>query len=497
MRGDNRPSTLYEAPHEDDGPNLNYYFNGNDDQVQILSTSRKKPFTKVQYIPMVILGVLTILIFFVPLLDQVAQNALHKVNNKIRNNSCPDTCSFSLVESIPDGVFYKNNSPIFPTTFDTWINLIENAQKSIEIGSFYWTLRGVDVIPHPTAKQGEEIFQALLDAGSIRKIKIRIAQSAPDPNLTSNDTNILEENSAEVRSVNFTQLLGGGVLHTKIWIIDDENFYIGSANMDWRALTQVKEMGVVGRKCRCLAKDLKKIFDVYWELGKDAIIPDHWDNKFSTNINKENPIKIVDTQNISYTGFLSSSPLQLNPQGRTNDIDAILNTIQTANKFIYVAVMDYLPLILYTKRIQFWPVIDDALKSAAINGIEIKMLISHWKHSRDSEDNFLKSLLILNESYKWVSIEIKHFVVPTSEDQEKIPFGRVNHNKYMVTDKTAYIGTSNWSGDYFINTAGVGFVFEDDKNQTNTENSIRSQLQSVFERDWTSNYTIPIQTLKL
>lgn len=25
----------------------------------------------------------------------------------------------------------------------------------------------------------------------------------------------------------------------------------------------------------------------------------------------------------------------------------------------------------------------------------------------------------------------------------------------MVTDESAYIGTSNWSGDYFTNTAGV------------------------------------------
>lgn len=35
----------------------------------------------------------------------------------------------------------------------------------------------------------------------------------------------------------------------------------------------------------------------------------------------------------------------------------------------------------------------------------------------------------------------KLFEVPVySEDQEKIPFSRVNHNKYMVTDKHAYIG---------------------------------------------------------
>ena len=34
------------------------------------------------------------------------------------------------------------------------------------------------------------------------------------------------------------------------------------------------------------------------------------------------------------------------------------------------------------------------------------------------------------------------FVVPASPKQKEIPFARVNHNKYMVTDKVAYIGTA-------------------------------------------------------
>jgi len=45
--------------------------------------------------------------------------------------------------------------------------------------------------------------------------------------------------------------------------------------------------------------------------------------------------------------------------------------------------------------------------------------------------------------------------VPTNPYLDKIPYTRVNHNKYMVTDLAAYIGTSNWSGDYFIDTAGM------------------------------------------
>lgn len=59
----------------------------------------------------------------------------------------------------------------------------------------------------------------------------------------------------------------------------------------------------------------------------------------------------------------------------------------------------------------------------------------------------------------------------------------------MVTDKTAYIGTSNWSGDYFINTAGIGFVLSDIQ-ANESQITIRSQLVNIFERDWHSPYAI-------
>ena len=60
---------------------------------------------------------------------------------------------------------------------------------------------------------------------------------------------------------------GGGILHSKLWISDRRHFYVGSANFDWRSLTQVKEMGVVVTHCPALAQDMEKIWQVYWELG--------------------------------------------------------------------------------------------------------------------------------------------------------------------------------------------------------------------------------------
>lgn len=41
-----------------------------------------------------------------------------------------------------------------------------------------------------------------------------------------------------MRKVNFGRLTQG-VLHSKFWIVDRKHVFIGSANMDWRALTQV------------------------------------------------------------------------------------------------------------------------------------------------------------------------------------------------------------------------------------------------------------------
>jgi len=61
--------------------------------------------------------------------------------------------------------------------------------------------------------------------------------------------------------------LGGGVLHTKLWLIDRTHVYVGSANMDWRSLSQVKELGLIALNCSCLAKDYAKIFDVSCEIN--------------------------------------------------------------------------------------------------------------------------------------------------------------------------------------------------------------------------------------
>ncbi|EFN65992.1 Phospholipase D3 [Camponotus floridanus] len=445
-------------------------------------------------IPITIILILIVLVVLLPLLDHAADKyALNAT--ALDTESCMDHCSISLVETIPIGMNYNNNTAPHETIHDSWMDLIGMAQESIEIASLYWTMKRDDVVPSDnSAQNGEQVFQALLEAGRDRQIALKIAQNFPSHLSPNVDTQILAKKAnALVMDLNFAGLLGGGVLHTKLWLIDRTHIYVGSANMDWRSLSHVKELGLVALNCSCLANDYAKIFDVYWKLGEDGKVPSTWPDSLSTKINIDNPMNFTYMEN-KYKIFIASSPPPFSPKGRSNDLDAILHCIAKAEKFIYISVMDYFPLTIYTAQIKYWPIIDNALRAAAIERkIEVRLLISWWKHSKPSESYFLKSLQDLTHSYPNVKIEVRRFIVPTSPTLDKIPFARVNHNKYMVTDIAAYIGTSNWSGDYFIDTAGIGTVFESVGRQ-NTDN-IRQQLENIFRRDWYSNYSFPLHNI--
>lgn len=54
------------------------------------------------------------------------------------------------------------------------------------------------------------------------------------------------------------------------------------------------------------------------------------------------------------------------------------------------------------------------------------------------------------EAFRWLTVPSlfpqRLFMVPASEAQAHIPYARVNHNKYMVTEKAAYIGERGAGG---------------------------------------------------
>ncbi|KAK4326829.1 hypothetical protein Pmani_002661 [Petrolisthes manimaculis] len=448
-------------------------------------------------LPVTIIVTLSLLIVVMALLD----GTLLRTGDGDACCHCDD-CSFQLVESIPENLTYIPGSVHYPSIYQAWTSLIQRAESSVDIAAFYWTLLNEDITdkPFPSAWQGQDILNRLNDTGLKGDVKIRIAQNWPSKSSPQRDSAMLAEaGAAQVRSLDFGHLVGG-VLHTKLWVVDGKHLYLGSANMDWRSLTQVKEVGVVISNCSCLVKDISKIFEVYWQLGKEgAVIPSSWPSDLQTPFNIDNQMNIV-LSGTPVNTYLSSSPPPLSPKGRSDDIIAILDVIDKAQHFVYVAVMDYFPRMLYTKDKKFWPLIDDRLRAASWErGVRVRVLGSHWPHTRPDMPAFLASLQALTGNHTHMDVQARLFVVPSYTDQQrKIPFARVNHNKYMVTDNTAYIGTSNWSGDYFINTAGVGLIVNETVTSStpqpnSTTLSLRAQLQALFERDWDSEFAKPVE----
>ncbi|GAA6106614.1 5'-3' exonuclease PLD3 isoform X1 [Tachysurus ichikawai] len=140
----------------------------------------------------------------------------------------------------------------------------------------------------------------------------------------------------------------------------------------------------------------------------------------------------------------------------------------------------------------YWAAIDTELRRVAFErAIHVRLLISCWNSTSAVMFPFLLSLASVHESKSNLDIQVKIFIVPSSPSQKEIPFARVNHNKYMVTDRVAYIGTSNWSGDYFVNTAGSALVVNQ-TSSSSSESTVREQLQAVFTRDWDSSYSTPL-----
>lgn len=411
----------------------------------------------------------------------------HRSTSPISNGpACTDPCSFVLVESIPEGLSF-NSSFSYPSIFWAWQQLMSEARSSLDIASFYWTLTNADTGTHePSAAPGEEVLQTL--AGLSPKLTVRIAVNTPQESQPA-DLKLLTSAGAHIRTVNMKELTSG-VLHTKFWVVDKKHIYIGSANMDWRSLTQVKELGALVYNCSCLATDLLKIFEAYWFMGQSQTIPAPWPSSFDTDYNQDSPLQLS-FNNSDARVYLSSSPPSFCASGRTSDLQAILNVIDEAQSFIYIAVMNYLPTMEFSHPKKYWGSIDTALRRVAYERrVAVKLLVSCWPSTQPLMFPFLHSLASLHDPRSKLDIQVRLFVVPSSPSQKEIPFARVNHNKYMVTDKTAYIGTSNWSGDYFVNTAGAALVVQQDHPSEGA--TVQEQLKQVFERDWSSAYASPL-----
>ena len=144
------------------------------------------------------------------------------------------------------------------------------------------------------------------------------------------------------------------------------------------------------------------------------------------------------------------SPKGFLPDPRTWELPALVSLLDGAKQSILVQVLTYKTT---ARDGSPFHELDDALRRAAARGVSVDLLVSDWEKRKGTVES-VQSLA------RVPGIAVRFIDIPAWSGGF-VPFGRVAHAKYMVVDGArAWVGTSNWEGDYFTKTRNVGIVVE-------------------------------------
>lgn len=206
-------------------------------------------------------------------------------------------CSAWLVESIPTDLPELHRISGVLSTGDVFQWLAGNATESLDLLAQYWQLLAQPDNPLSGdygyssedmkrfgAPVGQAVYQSL-DEAAERGILMRIIQYSgfsPDYDQESADLAASRQNVKNVTLL-LSEWWGSGIVHAKVWIADRKDLYIGSANNDWKSLTQVKELGIYITNCPAVAKEVEIYFENLWSLtslNSSHFTKSVWDEQF-------------------------------------------------------------------------------------------------------------------------------------------------------------------------------------------------------------------------
>ncbi|KAL3819086.1 hypothetical protein ACJIZ3_004991 [Penstemon smallii] len=477
-------------------------------------------------------------------------------------------CKAWLVQSIPTDMPHLSLVPGVLSTADVFRWLAGNSSRSLDIIAQYWQL-----IAHPQdprsgdygyskddmlrfgANDGLEVYRELENAAD-RDVNIRLLQhSGVYPDYTEEPSK-LALGRPNVKSV--TLLLkewwGSGVVHAKVWISDNRDVYIGSANNDWKSLTQVKELGIYLVGCPRIAEEVKIYYDNLWKLAhlnSSAYTKQVSDQQWQTTrkvpcwshflhrkercrspLPKYLEVKHVtgypvlsdpDTFNVSIetpglnyssshtqSSYLSFAPPELLFGQYQTDEQAWVDTIKSVGKgeTVRISTMDWLGQSQYTSQTLYWSSLSSAISEVVFSkNAKVKLLVAYWAHFINSTDQYLKSLLYTNNlcaSSKYNNcygkVEIKYYLVPG--------FNLTGPSTINNTaTKNIYPGYTRVNhGKYAVSDvrAHIGtsnliwdYFYTTAGVSFGTYNpAIVSKLQKIFDTDWNSPYVQSVQPLE-
>ncbi|KAL0890653.1 hypothetical protein Bca101_014636 [Brassica carinata] len=436
-----------------------------------------------------------------------------------------DRCKAWIVQSIPTDMPELPLIPGVLSTGDVFQWLANNSTRSLDIIAQYWQLLANPKDPRSGefgysdsdlqqfgAHLGSLVYKSI-DSAANRNVSIRLlSHSGVYPEYTKEPSD-LAHGRQNVKNVTLllSKWYGSGIVHAKVWISDDRDVYIGSANNDWKSLTQVKEVGIYLSGCSRIARKIKTYFDNLWRLASlDSSVHTRnvsdqqwlinrtvpcWSHFLPSKARCKSPLpSYIETPNVS-PGY----PPLSDPEMFSVDIETLPRNHSCPEK--QPSYLSFAPPELLFGKHQS----DEQGWVVFAKNAKVKILVAYWGHFIQATDGYLRSLLYSNvlcssssvQSKCFGQVEIRYYVVPgfnktgpavrngTKTGNMYPGYTRVNHGKYVVSEVRAHIGTSNLVWDYFFATSGVSF---------GTYNSeIVLKLQEIFDADWNSPYAVPVQ----
>jgi phosphatidylserine/phosphatidylglycerophosphate/cardiolipin synthase-like enzyme len=363
---------------------------------------------------------------------------------------------FELVYSYPSETTLEE--PDLRQAQNVWPEMFDAAKKTIDIEQFYVT--------PSTGEPLEQSLQALERAGA-RGVKIRvILEKKFEKNSLDGIARLKAIPNLDLRVLEWSKVNGDGIIHAKFFIVDSTQAYVGSQNFDWRSMKHIHELGLRVSDSP-IVKNVQNVFNHDWALTDDP---------GSLKLDEQR----TPSGDRAGRAYLVASPWRRNPNGVGDSESELTTLIGEAKSDIVIQVLDYNPTT-YGRPKHFYSPIDNALRDAAVRGVKIKLLVSHWNTDQPAIDH-LKSLSLIP------GIEIRIITIPESKEG-KIPFARTAHSKYMVADgKVAWIGTSNWAGGYLDQSRNLEIVVKDE--------ALAARAAKIQAHLWDSPYTAPIDVQK-
>lgn len=478
-------------------------------------------------------------------------------------------CKAWLVQSIPTDMPHLARVPGVLSTGDVFKWLANNSTEKLDIIAQYWQL-----VAHPDdprsgdygyskedmqrfgADEGLAVYKALEDAAN-RDVDIRLLQhSGVYPDYTEEPTTLASgRENVKSETLLLDKWWGSGIVHTKVWISNRRDVYIGSANNDWKSLTQVKEVGIYLVDCPKVAGKVETYFNNLWKLAHldssaytkpvsdkqwqvdrtvpcwshfldpesrcTSPLPDHFivtphvtgypilSNPKLLKLALETP-GWPNPTSLPQSSYLSFAPPELSFDRYQPDEQAWIETIKSVEVggTVRINTMDWLGQSQYTKQTVYWSSLSSAISEVIFaKQAKVKILVAYWTHFINNTDVYLKSLLFANvlcSSSKYNhcdgKIEIKYYSVPG----------------YNSTGPAVKDGSS--TGNAFPGYTRVNhgkYAVSDTRAHIGTSNlvwdyfyttagvsfgtnspAIVAQLKEIFDADWNSPYAVPVQGLQ-